>query len=480
MSTAKFDQSSNLLLDEKMANRFKEITEGKVAWDDEGDHSITADAMRLVMRERYLDIESLSEEGLKRFWSCHRGLTRHCFSGIGGFSIRFTAQYNLFSGTICALGTPDQIEWLKASHDKGELGCFMLTEQGAGVLSGLVVEATATYDKSRKGFTLNTATDDSKKVWISQGLVADHGIFMANLLIDGKNHGPHGFLVDMKTPGITLTNMAKKTAFNTLDNAEAVFSDVFLPQSQLLRKHAWIDESGGYRYHGEKPPTFIKIGQRLLSGRLCIADAAVEYFLQCFEKTKKYTESRLINTGGDQKVPIAKLKYVEQAFESLGSVARVNSLCLQLLEHDFAKVVVEGSGDFDRNLQIAINAIKVEGVDHSTIALSKLRCKVGSYGLYDSSPFGSTNDILYCMRFAEGDAHVLQQTITRETIKPYMTPVGFFEACSFRCFWDDVVACSEPCSSSPSPSEPSCPVVACLPEDQHPCAWQARCMVPCW
>eukprot|EP01059_Diplonema_ambulator_P032988 TRINITY_DN6715_c0_g2_i1.p1 TRINITY_DN6715_c0_g2~~TRINITY_DN6715_c0_g2_i1.p1 ORF type:complete len:541 (+),score=113.13 TRINITY_DN6715_c0_g2_i1:72-1625(+) len=409
-------------LDEQMSRRFEEITTGRVQWDDEGAHSISADALRLLMKERYLDIESLSEPGMKRFWACHRGMARHADLGIGGLSIRFTAQYNLFSGTVFALGCPDQMEWLKKSHDKGDLGCFMLTEKGAGVLSGLIVEATATYDPARDGFVLRTPTDDSKKVWISQGLVADWGVFMADLVVDGVKHGTHGFLVDMKLPGITLESMGAKTAFNTLDNAVATFEDVFVPKDMLLSKFARIVD-GKYVFDGEKPPSFIKIGQRLLSGRLCIADAAVGYFLHCMDRVKKYNETRMVHIGNGKKTSIAELEYVKETFEAIGAVARTNALCLKLLQNDFAEVALKG-GEIPRGLQVAINAMKVEGVDHATLSLNKLRCKVGSYSLSADSPFGSTNDILYCMRFAEGDAHVLQQTLTRESIKPRMTPFG--------------------------------------------------------
>jgi acyl-CoA oxidase len=35
---------------------------------------------------------------------------------------------------------------LQGIQEKGQLGCFLLTEQQAGVLSGLIVETTAKYE----------------------------------------------------------------------------------------------------------------------------------------------------------------------------------------------------------------------------------------------------------------------------------------------------------------------------------------------
>ena len=38
-------------------------------------------------------------------------------------------QYNLFAGTVLGLGGPDQVAVLDEMQDKGELGCFGLTER---------------------------------------------------------------------------------------------------------------------------------------------------------------------------------------------------------------------------------------------------------------------------------------------------------------------------------------------------------------
>lgn len=77
-------------------------------------------------------------------------------------------QYNLFAGSIVALGTDEQRQQLYDTQDKGELGCFAFTEIGAGVLSGAGVETTATYDPEREVFRIISPTPSSSKTWISQ------------------------------------------------------------------------------------------------------------------------------------------------------------------------------------------------------------------------------------------------------------------------------------------------------------------------
>jgi acyl-CoA oxidase len=79
-------------------------------------------------------------ENPEKFFLAHRLLST---VGLGGFGIRFTVQFNLFAGSIVGLAGPSQLSMLKDMQAKGQLGCFLLTELQAGVLSGLIVETTA-------------------------------------------------------------------------------------------------------------------------------------------------------------------------------------------------------------------------------------------------------------------------------------------------------------------------------------------------
>ena len=54
-----------------------------------------------------------------------------------GFGIRFTVQFNLFAGTVTAIGSDSHLAELAEIQRKGQLGCFALTERLAGVNSGL-------------------------------------------------------------------------------------------------------------------------------------------------------------------------------------------------------------------------------------------------------------------------------------------------------------------------------------------------------
>lgn len=144
--------------------------------------------------------------------------------------IRATVQYNLFAGTVVALGSPAQIQDLVAWQQQGLLGCFALTEKLAGVNSGLVVNTTATWVEDAGHFVLSSPNLGAEKNWISQGMTADKAVVIADLRFPSgdlkriQSAGPHAFVMDFRKDGklikgITLDDMGMKSVGNDLDNA---------------------------------------------------------------------------------------------------------------------------------------------------------------------------------------------------------------------------------------------------------------------
>ena len=72
-----------------------------------------------------------------RFFAAHRVLSEFATQLGPGFGIRFTVQFNLFAGTVTAIGNPSHLALLEEMQRLGQLGCFALTEKLAGVNSGL-------------------------------------------------------------------------------------------------------------------------------------------------------------------------------------------------------------------------------------------------------------------------------------------------------------------------------------------------------
>lgn len=109
-------------VEESLFKRTKEILVQPYAGND---IVVSADRMRLLLKGEILDPESCVKN-LKLFFAAHRALS---LTREWGLNIRATVQYNLFLGTICALGTSTQRAEAIAAARKGELGCFCLTEK---------------------------------------------------------------------------------------------------------------------------------------------------------------------------------------------------------------------------------------------------------------------------------------------------------------------------------------------------------------
>ena len=147
---------------------------------------------------------------------------------------------------MLAVGNEDQIAALDDVEALGKLGCFALTEKRAGVQSGLVVETSATFDAATQEFVINSPNQGAYKNWISQGHVADQAVVLANLTVGSEHVGPHAFLVDMASAGISTGDMGVKTTGNDLDNAWIGFQGVRVPRSALLDAHCDVSADGTY------------------------------------------------------------------------------------------------------------------------------------------------------------------------------------------------------------------------------------------
>jgi acyl-CoA oxidase len=425
----------------------------------------SARRLSALVRTGMLRFEDLVEAPAK-FFEAHRLLARAGFDQGPGFSIRFTVQYNLFAGTVLELGGPSHLRQLKQMQRDGTLGCFALTERLAGVNSGLVVHTTCAWipdAKRRDGgrFLLNTPHEGAKKNWISQGLCATKAVVVADLVVNDLRKGPHAFLVTLRDSrgrqmkGVTLTDMGAKTTGNDLDNASVEFKDVWLDRGALLDRHCDVFSSLSETSETETPralkgvyverdestdttttntadtPTNTKgerrltnmdrVGQRLFTGRVAVAQGAHEFRERLFRRARSATDAKLCwvpgsnlrSSGGSNSdrrlsdVPQLKALYLEEEKKCARTRAFLEqveaALCLSLLTRKRPTAF----------LVEAVAAAKVRAVDEAIEMTHRLRQEVGSYALMAGTGFEHT-DFLQCCKFAEGDSRVLMMKMARD------------------------------------------------------------------
>merc|ERR1740138_1037967 len=209
----------------------------------------------------------------------------------------------------------------------------------------MVVQTTATWDDAMQEFVIDSPTEGSHKNWISQGLVADLACVVADLRVQGRSFGPHAFLVEFRkngkvVPNIELGDMGTKTVGNDLDNAWIAFHKLRVPHSNLLCKYSEVRPGNGGTYVSKAKgfSNMMMIGQRLFSGRVAVAQAALTFTRQLFESTRGYSDCKVIwgPKGNSTLTHIPQLKALYSRAEAklnhldtfLGECERRLSACL--------------------------------------------------------------------------------------------------------------------------------------------------------
>ena len=375
---------------------------------------------------RFTDIRDRPD----RFFLAHRLLARHAPEHGPGFWIRFTVQFNLFAGTVVALGGPEHLKQLDAIQDAGQLGCFGLTERLAGVNSGLVVNTTARWDPATETFIINSPDEGSAKNWISQGLCAEKAVCVANLTVGHRRCGPHAFLVDLRDPrdgrlaaGITVGDMGRKTTGNDLDNAWIEFRDVRVPKSALLNRYGDVDaKAGRYVPAVEGARTMDMIGQRLFTGRVAVAQAALTFTRGLFAATRAYSDGKRCTMRGDAGQFLSDVPQLNSLYANAGTQLDAMDAFVAGCEAELATCLVRRAIP-PAALTRAIAVAKIRAVETSIASCHALKQEVGSYALMAGTGFENT-DFLQCCKFAEGDSRILSQKLARDAFGEFVKNKG--------------------------------------------------------
>ncbi|KAI9311600.1 acyl-CoA dehydrogenase/oxidase C-terminal, partial [Dichotomocladium elegans] len=164
-----------------------------------------------------------------------------------------------FIPVIANQGDDAQVaKWLTAAKRHAIIGCYAQTELSHG--SNVVgLQTTATFDEATDEFIINSPDITAAKWWIgSLGIAATHAVVQAQLIIKGKNFGPHIFITPIRSPvdfkpvkGVTVGDIGPKAygGFSTTDNGcdtDVLFDHVRIPRDHMLMRFAKVSRSGEY------------------------------------------------------------------------------------------------------------------------------------------------------------------------------------------------------------------------------------------
>ena len=225
-------------------------------------------------------------------------------------------------------------------------------------------------------------------------------------------------------PGVVMGDMGRKTTGNDLDNAWLQFTDVTLPKDALLNRYADVVDDQYVQTTDVKP--FAMIGQRLYTGRVAVAQAALTFTRVLFEKAWQYcdnkdcyspVEAKMAAAAGTapQWPPLSKFSHLNALFleaeQDISEKTRFVDECERRLSE-----TVTANAIPDDALVLSIAVAKVRSVEACIELCFRLKQEVGSYALMADSGFEHI-DFLQCCKFAEGDSRILMQKMARDTLK---------------------------------------------------------------
>ncbi|KAI3889891.1 hypothetical protein MKX03_017814 [Papaver bracteatum] len=192
-------------------------------------------------------------------------------------------HWGMFVPAIKGQGTQEQQDkWLPLAYRMQIIGCYAQTELGHGSnVQGL--ETTATFDSETDEFVLHSPTLTSSKWWPGGlGKVSTHAVVYARLLINGKDYGVNGFIVQLRSlddhlplPGITVGDIGMKFgsgAYNTMDNGVLQFDHVRIPRTQMLMRVSQVTREG--KYVQSDVPRQLVYGTMVYVRQTIVADAS--------------------------------------------------------------------------------------------------------------------------------------------------------------------------------------------------------------
>ena len=187
--------------------------------------------------------------------------------------ITLSVHTSLCASTIEEFGTEEQKQkWLRPLADGSKIGCFGLTEPGAG---SDVAGARTVAVKDGDEYVIN-----GEKIFTTNSGFAD--TFLVFALTDKSvpaHKGMSAFLVDRNTPGVTVTPDIPRMGIRAASNAAVVYEDVRVPAENLL---------GGVEGKG------FKMAMKALDGgRIGIAAQCVGIAQGAINEAIKYDKERV-------------------------------------------------------------------------------------------------------------------------------------------------------------------------------------------
>jgi acyl-CoA oxidase len=348
-----------------------------------------------------------------------------------GAATKVGVHFGLYTKTLLSLGTEKHQDWVKRAFKLEDYGCFMLTEMGHGSnVQGITT--VAVYNPETQEFILNSPVKTAMKFWIGNlAQTANMGVAFANMIVDGHNHGVHGFLIKIRDddgnilPGLTVGDCGHKMGINSVDNGWALFDSFRVPRDGLLDKFSQVSADGKFTSEIKSPSLRFAVQIGALSGGRIGVGSATNIFaligsaiaIRYGTVRKQFGEKKgMENTLMDY--PLVHTKLISRVANSL-----VYLHSADVLDYEYFNADVSNLKDIKtKELHALSSYIKVAGSWNLQQTLSKSRELCGGHG------YSAYSNLAVLIN--DTDVHVTwegtNEVLLQQTCKNLMTEFNLF------------------------------------------------------
>ncbi|KAJ7539350.1 hypothetical protein O6H91_11G088400 [Diphasiastrum complanatum] len=363
--------------------------------------------------------------------------------------IKLGVQFSLWGGSVMNLGTKKHHDKYFAGIDNVDYpGCFAMTElhHGSNVQG---IETTATFDKAKDEFVVNTPNDGATKWWI--GNAAVHGkfasVFARLLLPSGESNvkvdmGVHAFIVPIRhmedhsvLPGVDIRDCGYKVGLNGVDNGALRFHNVRIPRENLLNRFGDVSEDGQY---SSSLPTSNKrfaatLGE-LVGGRVGLADGSVGVLKIAATIAIRYSLLRQ-QFGPPNQPEISILDYQSQQQKLMPMLASAYGFhfATKYLVKQYSEMKISRDEAVIADVHALSAGLKSYITSYTAKALSICRESCGGHGYAAVNRFGSLRNDHDIFQTFEGDNTVLLQQVAGDLLRQYKAK---FQGSSLSVTWN--------------------------------------------
>ncbi|KAI9307460.1 acyl-CoA dehydrogenase/oxidase C-terminal [Cunninghamella echinulata] len=352
----------------------------------------------------------------------------------------FRLHRAMFIPTLEGQATEEQKKlFLEPAQRYEIIGCYAQTELGHGSnVRGL--ETTATYQPSTQTFILHSPTLTSSKWWIGGlGKTATHAVVMARLITNGKDLGPHPFVVQIRDlitheplPGITVGDIGPKFGFPTIDNGFIMFDHYHVPHISLLARFSKVDKvTGEY----SKPPndklsygTMVFVRANIvIESRYVIARAAtiaIRYSAIRCQGSDAANPKKITVNGELKTVETPVLDYTMQQYRLFPIIAQAYAChftgqAMHRMYYENQDRMAKGDFSYLADLHASSSGLKSLTTTMAVAAIEECRRACGGHGYLLASGLGQFYQDYLPKATWEGDNYLLTQQTARYLLKTF-------------------------------------------------------------